>query len=94
MTAIDAFLNGAIGMASIVIALFFARFWRSTGDRFFLFFAFSFLLQAIGRLFFEHATLQMEDMPVQYMLRLVAYSLILIAIVDKNRRPGPGAGAS
>jgi len=89
MTAVDAYLSGAIGMASVVIALFFARFWRTTGDRFFLYFACSFLLQAAGRLFFEQATPHTDNIPVHYLLRLIAYSLILIAIVDKNRRPGP-----
>src|SRR5205823_12585686 len=32
-------LTGAIAMASCVIALFFLRFWRNSGDRFFLYFA-------------------------------------------------------
>lgn len=27
-------LSGAVGMGSLVIALFFVRFWRSSGDRF------------------------------------------------------------
>ena len=35
--------TGAITMGSLVIALFFLRFWRSSGDRFFIYFALSFL---------------------------------------------------
>jgi hypothetical protein len=46
----NAMLAGAIAMASIVISLFFFRFWRSTRDRLFLFFAISFLLEALNRI--------------------------------------------
>jgi hypothetical protein len=86
MNSINAVLGGAIGMASLVIALFFLRFWRSAGDRLFLFFALSFLLQSVSRLLLEPLSLQTEDKPLHYLLRLVAYGLILIAVIDKNRR--------
>ena len=42
-------LSGAVAMASLVIALFFLRFWRDSRDRFFLYFALSFLAQAGDR---------------------------------------------
>lgn len=86
MSATNAFLSGAVVMASMVIALFFLRFWRTAGDRFFLFLALSFVLQAAGRLIVEPAHLMSEDAPLQYLLRLAAYSLILVAVIDKNRR--------
>jgi hypothetical protein len=38
----DFVLLGAISMASLIAGLFFLRFWKDTGDRFFLFFAVSF----------------------------------------------------
>ena len=38
----DFMLLGAISMASLIAGLFFLRFWKDTGDRFFLFFAVSF----------------------------------------------------
>jgi hypothetical protein len=44
------FMMGAIAMASAVVALFFLRFWRETGDRLFAIFALSFLLLGITRL--------------------------------------------
>lgn len=86
MSATNAFLSGAVVMASMVIALFFLRFWRTAGDRFFLFLALSFVLQAAGRLIVEPAHLMSEDAPLQYLLRLAAYSMILVAVIDKNRR--------
>lgn len=78
---------GAIAAASLVAGLFFFRFWRATGDRFFLLFALSFWIEGVNRvLLFESVGLD-EDAPVYYLIRLVAYGLILAAIIDKNRGP-------
>jgi hypothetical protein len=46
----EQFIMGAIAMASAVVALFFLRFWRETGDRLFAMFALAFLLLGITRL--------------------------------------------
>jgi hypothetical protein len=88
-------LTGAITMASIVIALFFLRFWRDAGDRFFLYFALSFLIEGVHRLFSTYLLATHEDSPLHYLIRLVAYGLILWAILEKNwprgkPRPPPG----
>jgi hypothetical protein len=82
----NAILVGAIAMASLVIGLFFLRFWRSTKDRFFLYFALSFFLQGFNRILAVLTSMQSEDAPVFYAIRLVAYSLILFAVLGKNRR--------
>jgi hypothetical protein len=76
-------LTGAITMASLVIALIFLRFWRNTGDRFFLYFSLSFLIEGLHRLY---AALDnnSEDAPLHYLIRLLAYGLILWAILEKN----------
>lgn len=76
---------GAIAMASLVISLFFLRFWKTTRDRFFLFFAASFMLEAMNRVLIGISVLQNEESPVYYLIRLIAYSLIIIAIIDKNK---------
>lgn len=76
---------GAVAMASLTIALFFLRFWKTTHDRFFLLFTLSFLLEAISRLLYLTHPQQADD-PMIYAIRLLAYVLILIAIVDKNRQ--------
>ena len=49
MTGASTFLTGAISCACGVIALFFLRFWRTTHDPFFVYFALSFALEAVGR---------------------------------------------
>lgn len=78
-------LVGAIAMASMVAALFFLRFWRSTNDRFFLFFALSFLIEGLNRVFLVPNSMSSEDVPEYYLVRLLSYALILFAIWDKNR---------
>jgi hypothetical protein len=77
-------LLGAIAMSSLVAGLFFLSFWRSTKDRFFLFFAVAFCLEAASRVLLGLAELS-ESVPALYLIRLLAYGCILYAIVDKNR---------
>jgi len=77
---------GATATLYLIIGLFFIRFWRSTHDRFFLFFAICFLMEAANRVmlgaFFDFR----EASPIYYLIRLLSYSFIIIAILDKNRR--------
>lgn len=78
-------LSGAVAMASLVAALFFLRFWRQTKDRFFLFFAAGFALDAATRFILALAQVSSELEPFFYISRLVTFALIIAAIVDKNR---------
>lgn len=78
---------GAIAAGSIAVSLFFFRFWRSTRDRFFLLFALSFLIEGVNRVALYESVGLSEDAPVYYLIRLIAYGLILAAIIDKNRGP-------
>lgn len=80
-------LLGVIAMACLIAALFFLRFWRKTGDRFFLIFALSFFVEAIGRALLGMLTVSAEHEPLIYLLRLGAYLLIIVAIIDHNRLP-------
>jgi len=79
-------LSGAIAVASLTVALFFLRFWRNTRDRFFLFFALSFLLEGVNRIVLGLLSDAREDNPLFYSVRVVAYGLIVAAIWQKNRR--------
>jgi peptidoglycan/LPS O-acetylase OafA/YrhL len=79
-------MSGAIVAGDLIAALFFLRFRRRTGDRLFLAFAVAFALLAVQRLAlaFNHGSGE-SDTGI-YMLRLLAFLLILAAIVDKNRK--------
>jgi len=79
---------GAVAMASLVAALFFLRFWRDTRDRFFLFFAIAFFVDALDRVALGLTAGSAEHEPFFYGVRLLTYGLIIAAIVDKNRPRG------
>ncbi len=79
-------LVGAIGACSLIAAMFFFRFWRATRDRFFLYFGLSFALEGVNRLLLYLLVGPKEDAPVYYLVRLVAYGLIIAAIIGKNRQ--------
>jgi hypothetical protein len=82
------FLLGGIAVACFAVGLFFLRYWRSSGDRFFLFLMASFWMEAGNRIDMAVTRSWNEDSPVHYLVRLVSYALILIAILDKNRARG------
>jgi hypothetical protein len=85
MTAYQGLVAGALAMGYLVVALFFLRFWRQTADRFFILFSASFAILAIQRVALA-LTVDVRDNAVWlYSLRLLAFMLILAAIIQKNR---------
>lgn len=88
MQTLQTFLMGTAAMGLLAAALFFLRFWVRTRDSFFLFFSAAFLIEGISRLplAFEHAPDETE--PLYYLPRLVAFSLIVLAVILKNRPRG------
>jgi uncharacterized membrane protein HdeD (DUF308 family) len=91
MDGVIQFIGGASFAASLVIALHFLRFWRETRDRLFAIFALAFGVFAVNRLFLTFLDEAHEGRTYVYLVRLLAFLLILIAIVDKNtagRRSG------
>ena len=90
---VNAFFLGAIAMGCWIVGLFFLRFWRKTGDRLFLTFAGAFWLLGITRIMTAMTEHTDERARYIYVVRLLAYILILVAIIDKNRsarRAPPG----
>jgi drug/metabolite transporter superfamily protein YnfA len=84
------FVSGATMAAALVIALIFFRYWRQTRDRLFLGFALGFAVFAVSRLILAFLHEDDEGRIFVYGLRLLAFLLILAAIVDKNRSgPSP-----
>ena len=83
---VQGFLIGVIATASVTAGLFFLRFWRDTRDSLFLAFALAFLIEGINRasvLLTDHPN---EGSPRIYIVRFVAFLIILAGIVNKNRR--------
>lgn len=80
------FWSGAIMMAFLVAALFFLRFWRRSHDPFFLMFSLAFLIMGLNRLSLVAWHGGEQDTGV-YVVRLIAYALLLAALAMKNRAP-------
>lgn len=80
------FMLGMISMGALVAALFFLRFWRITGDRLFILFALAFALEAVNRAMYAYGGAQREEAMLYFVTRLAVFTLILIAVVDKNLR--------
>ncbi len=78
------FLTGAAAMAFVAVATFFYRFWRETGDRFFVWFALAFLVLAGNQV--AKIGLGSDNDLAAYVVRLLAFLLIIAAVIDKNRR--------
>ncbi|HJQ39087.1 MAG TPA: DUF5985 family protein [Thermoanaerobaculia bacterium] len=79
-------VSGMLVAGYLVAALFFARFWAQSRDRLFLLFTAAFSVLAIQRLALAVSSAPMEDRTLLYLLRFLAFAIILVAIIDKNRR--------
>jgi hypothetical protein len=78
-------VNGALVMACLACALFFLRFWRSSRDRLFAFFALAFGVMSCNWMALTLLAVDDERRHYLYIIRLVSFLLILYAIWDKNR---------
>lgn len=78
------FLSGAVTMGFLTAALFFVRFWQKSRDRLFLAFAVAFVLLALNQFAALLLGAADERIGYTYLLRVLAFVLILGAIVDKN----------
>ena len=80
------FLSGAITFGFVVAGLFFLRFWKRTHDGLFIAFALAFWLLGLTQALLAFADIPVEERSWLFLLRLAAFSLILISIWRKNRR--------
>jgi hypothetical protein len=78
------FLSGAVTLGYLVASGFFMRFWRKTNDRLFLAFGLAFLLLALNQTLAQWLGAADERLGYTYLLRVLGFVLILIAIIDKN----------
>ena len=84
MTVFD-FLSGSITLGFLLASLFFLRFWRRTRDSLFLAFATAFALLGLGQAIQALASIPQEERSYIFLIRLAAFTIILAAIVRKNR---------
>jgi hypothetical protein len=79
------FLLGIVVMASVSIGLFFYRFWRRSRDRLFVHFAVAFWLLAVNWSAQAFVPRDESYYVVIYLLRLLAFAVIIAGIIGKNR---------
>lgn len=84
--ALGAAIGGATGMGCAVAGLLFLRYWRRTRDRLFAYFAAAFWMMALNRMTLAVMGDGHDARAYIYLVRFLAFALILIAIVDKNSR--------
>jgi len=80
------FLAGAVTLGFLVAGLFFLRFWKRTRETLFVAFAFAFWLLGLNQALLSFTDIPLEERSWLYLLRLAAFSLILISIWRKNRK--------
>jgi hypothetical protein len=78
-------LSGGIIAGNLVVGLFFLKFWTQSADRLFLIFALAFWVLGLQRILLTLLAGEPGAHVYLYLLRLLAFVLILIAIIDKNR---------
>ena len=83
-------LHGFLIACCWVAGLFFFRFFRSTQERLFAFFAAAFWVFSLNWLGVALLGEPPESRHLLYLVRLVAFALILAGIYDKNRRERRG----
>ena len=81
----SALLSGMLTAGYLVAGLHFLKFRRRTGDRLFLAFAVAFAVLAAQRAALVFLADVREATLFLYALRVLAFVLIIAAIVDKNR---------
>lgn len=79
------FLGGMATAGSWAIGLILLRLWRETADRFFALFGVAFWVLSLNWLGLAVADPPSGGRHYFYLTRLVAFVLIIAAIVDKNR---------
>ena len=81
------FLQGVSAVGAWAAGLFFFRFYHESRDRLFAYFAAAFWLLALSWTLLGPFTPTAEARPYIYALRLVAFVLIIVGVIEKNRAP-------
>ncbi len=83
------FLNGMTVALCAVAAVLFLKFWSSSHDRLFIYFAAAFCVLSLERttlIIVQQYVVNSSDYDIYiYLVRLMAYLLLIIGIIEKNR---------
>lgn len=82
---LENFLSGAVSLGFVIAAMMFLGFWRRTRAELFLAFAAAFGLLAINQAALTFTVTYLEERSWLYLIRLVAFLVIIAAIWRHNR---------
>jgi hypothetical protein len=83
----QSFLAGMTTMGFLVASLVFIRLWRRGNDMLFAWFGVAFLLLALNQAIPVLTSITREEYSWVSLLRLLAFGVIIVAVVHKNREP-------
>jgi hypothetical protein len=86
----NAFLWGVNATAAFAIGLLFLAYWRETGEKLLARFAVAFWFLALNWVWLILALPPIETRHHSYLPRLVAFLIIIWAVVEKNRERSRG----
>lgn len=86
MTTFTASMLGALIAMSAIAAVFFLRYWRTTREQFFLWFAGAFATLGMSWALLAYDAAASEHTFYVYAIRMLGFGQILTAILLKNRR--------
>ena len=78
------FVYGVLAAGYLIAGVFFLRFWARMRDRLFLVFALAFWLLAANQTLLGLLDLEREEQSWLYLIRLIAFTLIIAGIVSVN----------
>ncbi|WP_057884154.1 DUF5985 family protein [Tsuneonella troitsensis] len=81
----EQFLSGAVAMGFAVAGLLFLSYWRRLRERLFMMFAVSFFLLSANYTWLAVTEIPAEERSLLFLVRLAAFALIIVAIVQSNR---------
>jgi hypothetical protein len=83
--ALVPFLQTVTATAAVAAGLFFFRFWQESRDRLFAFFGAAFWVLALSWALLALVDPSDETRPYVYGIRLIAFLLMIVGMIDKNR---------
>lgn len=89
MSGQEGLVAGALSAGFLVLAAFFLRFWGRTREDLFLAFSAAFALMAVNQALPVMLHIPQEERGGIYLIRLVAFLLIIVAVVGKNLKRDP-----
>lgn len=78
------FVYGVLAAGYFIAGVFFLRFWVRMRDRLFLIFTLAFWLLSVNQTLLGLLDLEREEQSWLYLIRLIAFTLIIAGIVSVN----------